>query len=578
MHDLVIRGGTVVDGTGGPKSTADVAISGGTIVEVGQLGGTLAHETIDADGLVVTPGFVDIHTHYDGQMTWDPLLAPSFLHGVTTVVVGNCGVGFAPVRPKKEEWLCGLMEGVEDIPGTALIAGIKWGWETYPEYLDMVDRLPHAIDVASLIPHGTVRAYVMGERGAHNEPATAEDILEMKAIVAEGLLAGAVGFSTSRTEYHRAVDGESVPGTFAADDELLGLASALRDVGHGIIEWAPAGILGEDLLAPEREVALMQRASLEMGCPVSFGLTQLDGDPDQWRKLLDMVEHAKEAGATIYPQVLSRPPCIHVGWQTVHPFLLHPTYIELADLPFKERIARLRDPAIKDRILGESPSSPDLRTGHRKYPPHRLFRFTDPPDYEPTPEHSMAAIAAGKGMAPMSVLYDTMLERDGEELVFYAIANYYEGDGEVNRVMLEHPQTIMGLSDGGAHVRVILDAGQTTYMLTHWARDRSRGPRLPLELAVHKQTSATAHAFGLRDRGVIAPGMKADVNVIDLANLQIGLPRMVADLPGGAERLMQDARGYAATVVSGKVIRRDGVETGERPGRLVRGPQRSAAR
>jgi N-acyl-D-aspartate/D-glutamate deacylase len=573
MYDLLIKAGSVVDGTGRPAFTADVAVSDGLIVDVGRLTGAQGHQTIDADGLTVMPGFVDIHTHYDGQMTWDPLLAPSFLHGVTTVVVGNCGVGFAPVRPKAEEWLCGLMEGVEDIPGTALIAGITWGWESYPEYLDLVDRFPHAIDVASLVPHGTVRAYVMGERGARNEPATPEDIAQMARIVREALSAGALGVSTSRTEYHRAIDGENVPGTFAADNELFGIVSALRDVGRGVVEWAPRGILGEDLAAPERELALMRRLSVEMSCPVTFGLTQLDVDPGQWRRLLDLVEEANANGAEIYPQVLSRPPCIHVGWQTVHPFLRHPTYAALADLPFRERVARLRDPEVKRRILSEVPATPDLRTGHRTYPPNRLFRFTDPPNYEPLPDNSMAVIAARSGSEPMSVLYDTMLERDGEELVFYAFANYWEGDGEVNRQMLEHPQTIMGLSDGGAHVRVILDAGQPTYLLTHWVRDRSRGPRLPIEVAVRKQTSATAHAFGLRDRGTLAPGMKADVNVIDLAGLEIGLPRVVADLPGGAERLMQDARGYVATIVSGAVVRRDGEETGARPGRLVRGPQ-----
>jgi N-acyl-D-aspartate/D-glutamate deacylase len=574
--DLLIRGGRVVDGTGEPATTHDVAVKDGIVAEVGNLKRASADETVDADGLLVTPGFVDVHTHYDGQMTWDPLLIPSFHHGVTSIVAGNCGVGFAPVRPDTEKWLCGLMEGVEDIPGTALIAGIPWGWETYPEYLDAVAHLPHAIDVGALVPHGTVRAYVMGERGARNEAPTGDDIIQMAAIVREALAAGALGFSTSRTIVHKAIDGENVPGTFAGEDEILGITQALRDVGHGIVGWAPAGILGEDLDAPEREIALMKRVSTEMGCSVTFAINQLDKVPDQWKEILSLAEKANADGASLLPQVTSRPTAIHVGWRTVHPFLRHPTYLALAHLPFPERMERLRDPVVKAQILSEQPASPDLMTSHRTYPPAKLFRFTDPPNYEPERSRSIQSIADRIGVSPLSALYDVMLERDGEELVFYAISNYTAGDAEVNRVLLEHPSSLLGLSDGGAHVRVILDASQTTYMLTHWGRDRSRGPKLPLEWIVRKQTAGTAHAFGLRDRGLLKPGMKADLNLIDYSKLRLGVPHVVADLPGGAERLMQQAEGYIATYVSGVAVRRDGEQTGERPGRLIRGPQAPA--
>lgn len=573
MFDLVIRAGTVVDGSGTAARTADVAIIDGVVVEVGNVGRALARETIDADGLLVTPGFVDPHTHYDGQMTWDPVLAPSVHHGVTTVVAGNCGVGFAPVRAGAETWLCDLMEGVEDIPGTALIAGIQWGWETFPEYLDVVERLPHAMDVAAMVSHGPLRAYVMGERGARNEPASPADVDEMRRIVAEALTAGALGFSTNRSVWHRSVDGESVPGTFASEEEILGITHAVVDAGHGVIEWAPAGLVGEDLEGPWRELPLMERVSRAYGCPITFGMTQMDKAPDQWREILHRVEQANGREARLRPQVLAKPPAVHVGWRTVHPFAEHPTFKKLSRLGFDEMITRLRDPAIKEQILSEQPETVDPLAGHRTYRAERLFRFSDPPDYEPPPEAAVAAICATTGQPPMSVLYDLMLEQDGEALVFYAVANYTDGDGEATRVMLEHPHTLTGLSDGGAHVRVILDANQPTYMLTHWVRDRSRGPRLALEEVVRRQTSDPAQLFGLLDRGVLAPGYRADVNVIDLERLALGVPRVVNDLPGGAERLMQDAAGYVATIVAGTAIRRAGDDTGERPGRLVRGPQ-----
>jgi N-acyl-D-aspartate/D-glutamate deacylase len=576
VFDLIVRGGTVVDGAGAPRSTRDVAIVDGRIVDVGDLQGRKARRILDADGLLVTPGFVDVHTHYDGQMTWDPLLAPSFFHGVTTIVAGNCGVGFAPVRPGKESWLCDLMEGVEDIPGTALAAGVRWGWETFGEYLDVVEQLPHAMDVGTQIPHGTVRAYVMGERGARNEAATPDDIEQMARLVEDALRAGALGFSTSRTVVHKAIDGENVPGTFAAADELLGLTSPIVKLGYGVVEWAPAGILGEDLVAPDRELALMRRISLEMGCPVTFGMSQIDAEPEQWRRLLALAADANRNGATVRPQVTCRPTAIHVGFRTVHPFMQHPTYLEVVKLPWPERIAKLRAPAIRERILSEQPVAKERMNAHRTYPPARMYRFTDPPDYEPTADQSIAAIAARTGQPPLAVLYDMMLERDGEQLVFYAIVNYHDGNGDATREMLTSPDTVLGLADGGAHVRVILDSGQTTYTMTHWARDRWRGPKIPLEWIIRKQTSDPARLFGLTDRGVVAPGMKADLNLIDFEGLRLNPPYVANDLPGGAERLLQDADGYVATVVSGEVVREGGRDTGARPGRLLRGPQRPA--
>ena len=576
MHDLVIRGGRVVDGTGAPAREADVAVDAGRITAVAP-GAGAGRQEIDACGRIVTPGFVDVHTHYDGQATWDPLLSPSCWHGVTTLVMGNCGVGFAPVRPGKEDFLIGLMEGVEDIPGTALSAGMKWGWETFPEYLDVLEGIPHALDVGTQVAHGPVRAYVMGERGARNEPATPEDIERMAAIVEEAIRAGALGFSTSRTIVHRAVDGEPVPGTFAAEDELFGIGRALGRAGQGLFELAPAGAMGEDLAAPEKEVAWMRRLSKEIGRPVSFALAQHDARSDLYRRILELCRDANREGSHLFPQVGSRPTMLLVGHQTFHPFSNRPSYKAIESLPLPERVARLRDPETRRRILSEENDATDPRIAVVmaliQQGLHKIFPLGDPPDYEPGPEQSIAAIARREGRDPFEVLYDLMLELDGRQLLMLAILSYSDGDLEALREMLEHPDSAFGLGDGGAHCGAICDASMTTFLLTHWARDRRRGPRLPLEWVVRKMTRDTAELYGLRDRGVLAPGRKADLNVIDWEGLRLGLPQLAFDLPAGAKRLVQRARGYDATIVGGEVTFRDGESTGALPGRLVRGAQ-----
>jgi N-acyl-D-amino-acid deacylase len=577
MYDLLIAGGTVVDGTGAEPFEADVAILDGKIAAVGKQLGE-ARETFDATGKIVTPGWVDIHTHYDGQATWDTLLAPSCWHGVTTLVMGNCGVGFAPVRPGQEDFLIGLMEGVEDIPGTALAAGIDWAWESFPEFLDVLEAIPHTVDIGTQVPHGPVRTYVMGERGAHNEPATPEDIAEMAKIVKEGIQAGALGFSTSRTLVHRAVDGECVPGTFAAEDELFGIGRVLGELQQGVFELAPAGVMGEDLAAPEKEVAWMRKLSAEIDRPVSFALSQHDLDKDQFRHILELCREANAEGSRLTPQVGSRPTMLLIGHQTFHPFFQRPTYKKLAELPLPERMHKLRDPEVRRTILAEkSDPEPDPRMAMVmaliEQGLDKIFPLGDPPDYEPSADKSIAAQAVREGRDAYDVLYDAMLELDGRQLLMLALLSYSEGDLEALREMLEHPDSAFGLGDGGAHCGAICDATMTTFLVSHWARDRVRGPKLPLAWVVRKMTRDTAELYGLLDRGVIAPGKKADLNVIDFERLELALPELVNDLPAGARRLIQKARGYEATIVSGEITFREGEHTGALPGRLIRGAQ-----
>ncbi len=569
MHELIVRGGTVVDGTGAPARTADVAIDGGVVTEVGRVDGTARRE-LDADGLHVTPGWVDIHTHYDGQATWDPWCSPSGWHGVTTVVMGNCGVGFAPAAPDRHEWLIGLMEGVEDIPGSALSVGIQWGWESFAEYLDALETTPRALDVGALVPHGAVRAYVMGERGARNEAATSDDIERMAQIVRDALAAGGLGFSSSRTIVHRAIDGEPVPGTFAAEDELLGIARAVGEFAPAIFEVAPAGVVGEDLLAPAKEIAWMRRVAAATGCTVTFLISQYDAAPEAWLDAFRMCEEAQAAGADLRPQVLGRPINLLFGHSTaIQPFAKHPTYLAMADLPLAERVVRLRDPEVRARLLAEE-AVDDPIASVLTFPLDRVFPLGDPPDYEPTRDSSVAAIAAAQGRDPRETLYDLMLADDGRELFMYPVLNYAANDSEVTRLMLEHPLSILGGSDGGAHCGVLCDASTPTTMLTHWVRDRVRGARLPLEWVVRKQTADTAAAFGLTDRGTLTPGRRADLNLIAFDELTVGRPEMRFDLPAGARRLVQSTRGYEATVVAGEVVAERGADTGARPGRVVR--------
>jgi N-acyl-D-aspartate/D-glutamate deacylase len=572
MHDLVIRGGTIVDGTGAAPRPGDVAVDDGRITEVGRVDADAAEE-LDATGCVVTPGFVDVHTHYDGQVTWDPTLAPSSWHGVTTVVMGNCGVGFAPARTDRHQWLIGLMEGVEDIPGTALAAGIRWGWETFPEFLDFLDDQPLALDVATQVPHGAVRGYVMGDRGARNEPAGPDDIARMAKIVREGVEAGALGVSTSRTIAHRAIDGEPVPGTYAAEDELFAMGRALHEAGAGVFELAPAGVMGEDLAAPDREMDWMRRLAGETDRPVTFALLQHDHDPDQWKRLLDLALEAHDAGVPVRPQVAGRPLGLLLGLQTFHPLRDRPSYQALEALPLDEKVARLRDPAVRRAILSEAPPARDGIEAFIGLGLERTFRLGEPPDYEPAPEESIAALAERAGQDRWEYFYDLLLEHDGRQLLLRPLLGYSNFTQDPIREMILHPTTALGLGDGGAHVGAICDASIETYMFTHWVRDRTRGERLPIEVVVRKMTSDTAALYGLHDRGTVEPAKKADLNVIDVDHLVLHRPEMHYDLPAGARRLLQQADGYRATIVSGAVIRRDGQDTDARPGTLVRGRQ-----
>ena len=567
MHDLVIRGGTVVDGSGDAPRVADIGIDDGRITSVGRIDVAGAEE-IEARGMVVTPGFVDIHTHYDGQVTWDPTLSPTSWHGVTTLVMGNCGVGFAPVQTSRREWLIGLMEGVEDIPGTALHEGIRWSWETFPEYLDAVASIPLALDVAALAPHGAIRAYVMGERGARNEPATNADIAAMAAIVIEAVEAGAVGVSTSRTILHKAVDGEPVPGTFAAEDELFGLGRALAAVGRGVFELAPAGIQGEDMSAPDREVGWMRKLAAETGRPITFGFLQHDIAPDDWRRLLDIIGVAATDGVPLRPQITGRPIGMLLGLQGFNPFRLRPTMMALADLPLDDLVTELHTPAVRAAILGENDivALPAYIGMGRD----RIFPLGDPPEYEPHPETSVAAEARRRNIDPDELMYEMLLRREGRELLLRPLVGYSDLTLDPIREMLLDPATVLGVGDGGAHVRVICDASTPTSMLTHWVRDRSRGEKLPIETIIHKMTKNNADLYGFADRGVLAVGKRADVNVIDMTRLTLRAPEFRNDLPGGAARLVQEAEGYAATLVAGIVTRLNDRDTGARPGSLVR--------
>jgi N-acyl-D-amino-acid deacylase len=577
MYDLIIRGGKIVDGTGREPYLGDVAVSNGLIAAVGEVVEGEATQVIDATDRLVTPGFVDIHTHYDGQVTWDDQMSPSSGHGVTTLVMGNCGVGFAPVRPGQEDWLIQLMEGVEDIPGTALVEGMSWGWETFPEYLDVLEQRRLSVDVGTQVAHGAVRGYVMGERGARNEPATPEDIAQMRAIVREAIEAGALGVTTSRVLGHRAMDGEPVPGTFAAHDELFALGYALRDAGTGVFELAPAGADGQDVIKAPVEMAWMRKLSAEIGRPVTFAMNQVSDDPEQWRMLLNESLEACGDGSQCYPQVAARPFGMLLGLQTHQAFAKRPTFVALAHLPLPELVARLREPEVRAAILAEEnlPTDYSLMWDGMAAAIEgflsRVYPLGTIPDYEPRPEHSVIKLAKAKGVTPLELFYDLMLEDEGRAMMILPMYNYAWESHDVIREMLLHPQSVSGLSDGGAHCGMICDASIPTYMLTHWARDRSRGERLPLEFVVKKQTKDTATLYGLGDRGSLEVGLRADLNVIDFDNLRLNAPWMAHDLPAGGRRLLQDADGYDYTIVAGEVTRDHGKDTGARPGRLLRG-------
>ncbi len=563
--DVVIRGGTVADGTGAALREADVAIRGGRIAHVGHVPGRGAEE-IDARGLLVTPGFVDIHTHYDGQATWDHRMTPSSWHGVTTAVMGNCGVGFAPCRPADHDTLVRLMEGVEDIPGVVLAEGLPWNWETFPQFLDALASRHYDIDVATQLPHGALRVYVMGQRGADLEAATAHDIATMARLAREAVDAGALGFSTSRTLNHRTSDGKPTPSLTASEDELLGIAAALGAAGKGVLQFV------SDFLNAAEEMSMLRRLVEKSGRPLSVSLVQSDFSPNAWQRLLGAIEKAASEGLPMRAQVAGRPVGLMLGLETtLNPFGGHPSWREIATLPLAAKVARLRDAQFRERLLAEEPAASRSPVNAMLQNFEKMFVLGDPPDYEQPVEQSIAGRARALGVAPQQLVYDAMLEGDGRGMLYFPFLNYTGNNLDPSLEMMRSPNTVLGLGDGGAHLGTICDASFTTHMLTHWTRDRRRGEKLPVETVVRWHARDTAEAVGLFDRGRLEPGYKADINVIDYDRLRMKPPRIVHDLPGGGRRLIQEADGYRLAMVGGIVTYRDGAATADLPGRLLRG-------
>lgn len=562
-YDLVIRNGTLADGTGNALRETDIAVQDGRIIQVGTFSGS-GHEEIDARDLLVTPGFVDIHTHYDGQATWDNRLAPSSWHGVTTAVMGNCGVGFAPVRPQDHDRLIELMEGVEDIPGAALHEGLDWSWESFPDYLDRLATRQYDIDVCAQLPHGALRVYVMGERGARLEAATGEDIAEMRRLTLEAMRAGAIGFSTSRTLNHRTVKGDPTPSLRATEEELAGIALGLRDAGSGVFEM----ISDFNTPDPQTEFAMIRRLVEMSGRPLSLSLGQRHSNPEGWRHLLKLVDDAANQGLPIRAQVAPRPIGVLYGLQaSLNPFSSHPSFKAIAGESLEAKVAAFHNPEFRSRILSELP---DAGAGRSLMDFSRIFPLGDVPDYEPSQASCLAARAQAKGCNVIELAMDLLVENDGRAFLFAPFSNYAHYNLDACGEMMRNPNTVMGLGDGGAHVGLISDASFSTYLLSHWGRDRAQG-RIPIETLVKMQTGDTARAVGLFDRGLIAPGMKADINLIDFDRLAIEAPTMSFDLPAGGKRLLQKARGYRANIVSGELTYVNGEATERLPGRLVRG-------
>ena len=572
--DFLIREGTLVDGTGRPGRLADVVVQDGMIQGIeapGSVDPAQARQLINATGHLITPGFVDPHTHYDGQATWDDRLAPSSDHGVTTAVIGNCGVGFAPVRPGSEDFLIALMEGVEDIPGAALADGIDWAWESFPEYLDALERMPRAIELAAQVPHGAIRAYVLGRSGDVNRPATRKEIDEMAALTEAAVAAGAVAFSTNRIALHVSTNGEAVPGTFAEKDEILALVRATQAGGSNLLQVVPDGLMGENPDGFRAEINLYRELSLETGCTVSFTLAQNNVQIDLWQELLETMERANAEGAKLVGMAANRPAGMLMSWNSYNIFMDRPSYLEVAELPLGERIERLRDPALRERILSESVQSPLLQNGHMIVMQSlgATYILDQAPAFEPDPSESLGRVIERSGEPPEKVVYDTMCDL-GDGFLHVYMGNYAEGDLGAVETMMRHESTFIGAADGGAHVTVLCDAGYPTFMLQHWVRDRSRGERFTVEDAVRMLTQEPADLYGLADRGVVEPGRRADLNIIDLDRLRLHMPRVENDLPTGAPRLLQAADGYVATLVGGQVTSREGRDTGARPGGLVR--------